>query len=200
MPIQIGGKVNVNAPRDLVWEKIFDVEILKNVIGHVPGIVLQQMEQVDDVTYVMSAVVGVAAVRGKYDAKITVLERTAPSYVKFRGEGKGGGNVTTGEVALNLNAVEQITEMEYSGDGNLTGPLANFGQRLVDTVGKQFIDQGAILLAHEIEHSVAPAAEAHAHVEAPAPYGRMFQAFVLFIVMVAIIVTFIVLAVQSWTP
>lgn len=195
MPIQIGGKVNINAPRDQVWEMIFEVETMKNVIGRVPGITLERLEQTDELTYELTAVVGVAAVKGKYDGKISVLEKTPPSYVKIRGEGKGGGNWTSGEVLLNLAVLDNATEMAYSGQGNLNGPLASLGQRLVDTVGKQFIDQGAKVLAQEIEHRVTPAAEVH--VEPPAPYGFAFQAFVFFMVMAAIVATVVALALQT---
>lgn len=195
MPIQIGGKVNINAPRDKVYDMIFDVEIMKNVIGRVPGITLERMEQIDDVTYELTAVVGVAAIKGKYDGKISVLERTPPSYVKIKGEGKGGGNWTSGEVVLRLNEAERATEMLYSGQGNLNGPLASLGQRLVDTVGKQFIDQGAQVLAQEIEQRVSPAAEMH--VEPPAPYGRGFQTVVFILVFGAIIATVVALALQT---
>lgn len=198
MPIQIGGKVNINAPRDQVWDMIFDVETMKGVIGRIPGITLERLEQVDDVTYEMTATVGVAAVKGKYDGKILVVERTPPSYVKIKGEGKGGGNWTSGEVALNLIAMENATEMAYSGQGNLNGPLASLGQRLVDTVGRQFIDQGAQVLAQEIEHRVAPAEVVH--VEAPAPYGFVFQAIVLLAVMAAIIATVVLLTLQAVSP
>lgn len=195
MPIQIGGKVNVNATRDQVWEMIFDVETMKNVIGRVPGITLEHLEQTDDVTYELTAVVGVAAIKGKYDGKITVLEKTPPSYVKIKGEGKGGGNWTSGEVVLRLSEAEHVTEMAYSGQGNLNGPLASLGQRLVDTVGKQFIDQGAQVMAQEIEQRVTPAAERH--VEPPAPYGIAFQAFVFIVVIVAVVTTVVVLALQT---
>jgi hypothetical protein len=198
MPIQIGGKVNINAPRDQVWDMIFDVETMKNVIGRVPGITLERMEQTDDVTYELTAIVGVAAIKGKYDGKISVLEKTPPSYVKIKGEGKGGGNWTSGEVVLRLNEADQATEMAYSGQGNLNGPLASLGQRLVDTVGKQFIDQGAQVLAQEIEQRVTPAAEVH--VEPPAPYGWGFQAFIFVVVMGAIIATVVVLALQTSPP
>jgi carbon monoxide dehydrogenase subunit G len=195
MPIQIGGKVNINAPREQVWEMIFDVETMKNVIGRIPGITLERLEQVDELTYELTAVVGVAAVKGKYDGKISVLEKTVPSYVKIKGEGKGGGNWTSGEVALNLVALESMTEMAYNGQGNLNGPLASLGQRLVDTVGKQFIDQGAKVLAQEIEQRIVPAVPVP--VAPPPPYGFVFQALYLSVVMGAVIAIVVALALQS---
>lgn len=199
MPINIGGKVNVNAPRDQVWESIFDVETLKNVIGRVPGISLERLEQTDELHYEMTATVGVAAIKGKYDGKISVLEKTPPSHVKIKGEGKGGGNFTSGDVTLDLLEGENgMTEMAYKGVGNLNGPLASLGQRLVDTVGRQFIDQGAKIFASEIESRVAAVPGVPVHVEPAAPYGFMFQAGVMFVVFAAIVALIVILAVQSW--
>lgn len=190
MPINIGGKVNVNAPRDEVWRNIFDVKVLKDVIGRVPGITLERLEQTDELTYELTAIVGVAAIKGKYDGKISVLEKVPPSHVRIKGEGKGGGNFTSGEVFLDLTEGEGFTEMAYKGVGNLNGPLASLGQRLVDTVGRQFIDQGAKIFAAEIEsHAVVvPVPGEPVHVEPPAPYGFMMQVFVFLIVIVVIVV------------
>lgn len=151
MPIRIGGTVNVAAPRDEVWDTLFDLNAMREIVGRVPGITLERLEQTDDLIYEATAVIGVAAVKGKYDGKITILERRPPEYVRVKGEGKGGGNWTSGEVALTLNQVEDATQMAYSGLGNLNGPLAGLGQRLVDTVGRQFIDQGAKIFASQIE-------------------------------------------------
>ncbi|MCL4393736.1 MAG: SRPBCC domain-containing protein, partial [Chloroflexi bacterium] len=76
------------------------------------------------------------------------------------GEGKGGGNWTSGEISLTLAEQEGKTLMTYAGQGNLGGPLASVGQRLVDTVGRQLIDQGTKVLAEEIaaRHRASPGA------------------------------------------
>lgn len=197
MPINIGGKVNVNAPRDQVWESIFDVETMKGVIGRVPGITLERLEQTDEMHYELTAVVGVAAIKGKYDGKITVVEKIPPTHVKIKGEGKGGGNFTSGDVVLDLLEVENgVTEMAYKGIGNLNGPLASLGQRLVDTVGRSFIDQGAKIFAGEIESRVAPVPVQVVPVETP-PYGFVFQAFVLFVVIATIVAVVVILTMQA---
>lgn len=150
VPIQAAGKVNIAAPPEQVWDLLFDVETMKGIVGRIPGIVVERLEQVDENVYETNALVTVAVIRGKYDGTITVLEKRAPHYVRVKGEGQGGGNQTSGEVSLTLAPHPEGTEMVYAGLGYLSGPLANLGQRLVDTVGRQFIDQGAKLLAVEI--------------------------------------------------
>lgn len=194
-PVQLGGEVNVQAPLERVWEMIFDVETMRRVVGRVPGITLTRLDQTDDVTYELTCVVGVAAVRGKYDGKITVLDKIPPSHVRINGEGHGGGNRTVGEVLVDLREEDGHTVMAYSGQGSLTGPLAGFGQRLVDTVGRQFIDQGARVFAQEIEQGMVPAMEEHE--EAPSPYGRVFQAVVIFILLATIAAIVIIRTAQA---
>lgn len=200
MPINIGGKVDVHATREQVWSSIFDVETMKSVIGRVPGITLERLDQVDELNYELTAIVGVAAIKGKYDGKITVLDKTPPSHVRIKGEGKGGGNFTSGEVVLDLLDGDGVTEMAYNGVGNLNGPLASLGQRLVDTVGKSFIDQGAKIFAEEIESRTALVPAEPVHVKPPA-YGVSFQIVFLVLVMAAVIALVVSLIGPSWpTP
>jgi hypothetical protein len=99
---------------------------------------------------------------------------------------------------LDLTEQEDGTEMAYKGIGNLNGPLASLGQRLVDTVGRQFIDQGANIFAREIESRVAVVTGEPVHVEPPAPYGTVFQTLILFVVLAAIAILVGLLVVQSW--
>jgi uncharacterized protein len=151
MPLKIEGNVVVDAPRETVWDALFDVQVMKDMANKIPGISVERIEQISETEYDATATIGVAMVKGKYDGKITILERRPVEYVKIRGEGKGGGNWTKGEVEVTLSPQEGRTLMNYLGTGNISGQLASVGQRLVDTVGRQFVEQGAKIFAEEIE-------------------------------------------------
>lgn len=140
----------VDAPREEVWNSLFDVQAMKEMANKIPGISVERIEQVSESEYDATATIGVAMIKGKYDGKITILERRPFDYVKIRGEGKGGGNWTKGEVEVTLVQQDSQTLMNYIGTGNLSGQLASVGQRLVDTVGRQFADQGAKAFAEDI--------------------------------------------------
>lgn len=150
MALKIEGNVLVDAPCQVVWDSLFDVQVLQDMANKIPGISLERIEQVSETEYDVTATIGVAMVKGKYDGKITILERRPIEYVKIRGDGKGGGNWTKGEAELTLTPQDGKTLMNYLGSGNISGPLAGVGQRLVDTVGRQFVDQGAKVFAEEI--------------------------------------------------
>jgi hypothetical protein len=89
-------------------------------------------------------------VKGTYNGKITILEQRPSEYIRLRGDGKGGGNWTSGEAELTLVQQDGQTVMNYLGQGNISGQLASVGQRLVDTVGRQIVDQGVQFFAEEI--------------------------------------------------
>ena len=161
MAIKIDGKVSIDAPREEVWNSLLDLEILKKTAAHVPGVSVERLDQIDEMHYEGTATIGVAAVKGKYDGKITILDKRPLEFMRLKGEGKGGGNWTSGEISMTLADQEGKTLMSFEGQGNLSGPLASVGQRLVDTVGRQMIDQGTKILAKEI------AERYHAKTDAP---------------------------------
>ncbi len=150
MPLKIQGSVVVDAPREDVYTLLLDPELMKQVINKIPGISVEKLEQVSEDQFDGVATIGVAMVKGTYTGKILILDRRPGEYVKMRGEGKGGGNWTSGEAELTLVQQDNQTVMNYLGQGNVSGQLASVGQRLVDTVGRQFIDQGAKVFAEEI--------------------------------------------------
>ncbi len=150
MPLRIQGSVVVDAPREDVYRLLLDPELMKQVINKIPGISVERLEKVSDSEFNGTATIGVAMVKGTYDGKIRILEQRPGEYVKLRGDGKGGGNWTSGEAELTLVQQDGQTVMNYLGQGNISGQLASVGQRLMDTVGRQFIDQGAQAFADEI--------------------------------------------------
>lgn len=150
MPIKLAGSVVVDASREQVWSLFFDADVMKEIANKVPGIKVEKLTRVSEDRYEGSAVIGVAMVKGRYDIVVNVVEKRPPEYVKIKGEGKGGGNIASGEMALTLTSRENHTMVEYAGQGNVGGALASVGQRLIDTVGKQFIAGGTKALAEEL--------------------------------------------------
>lgn len=142
MALKMQGSVLVDASREEVWDKLFDTEFLKTVLNKIPGITVESLTQVSPDRYEGTVTMGVAMVKGKYDGAITVLEKRPLEYVKFHGEGKSTGDWTSGDMALTLTDQDGKTMMAYDGGGNVSGRLASVGQRLIDTVGKHFIQHG----------------------------------------------------------
>jgi hypothetical protein len=150
MALRIQGSVIVDAPREQVWVLLFDVEVMKQMANKIPGINVERLTQVSEDKYEGAATIGVAMVKGRYDAAITVIEKRAPEFVRFRGDGKSGANWSSGEMVLTLAEQDGKTVMTYDGTGNVGGTLATVGQRLIDSVGKHFVAHGTRALAQEL--------------------------------------------------
>ena len=150
MAIKMQGSALVDASRAQVWKYLFEVDVLKDIANKIPGIHVERLVQVSDDKYEGTATIGVAMVKGKYDGTISVVEKRELEYVKFHGEGKGGGNWTSGDAALTLGDQDGKTLMQYEGVGNVSGPLASLGQRLIDTVGKKFVADGVKAFGDEL--------------------------------------------------
>ncbi len=150
MPLQIQGSINIDAPRERVYPRLFEPELWRKLIGQIPGVSLERFERVNETEYHATALLSASMVTGRYDGKINVLESKPCESARLKIEGLGGGNQMHGEVMITLRPVAGRTMLDYQGQGNLTGPLAPVGQTLVDTVARQFIEQGAQALAHEL--------------------------------------------------
>ncbi|MBI5653834.1 MAG: carbon monoxide dehydrogenase subunit G [Chloroflexi bacterium] len=150
MALKIQGNILVDAPRDRVWKLLFDPQVLIAMANKIPGVEVERLAQIADDQYDGAATIGVAMIKGKYQGTITVLEKHAPEFVKFRGDGKSGGNWASGDMALTLAEQDGKTQMQYEGTGNVGGMLASVGQRLIDSVGKHLIEHGTRALAEEL--------------------------------------------------
>ncbi|MBI5653805.1 MAG: carbon monoxide dehydrogenase subunit G [Chloroflexi bacterium] len=156
MPLKLEGNFVVDAPRDQVWNFLFEVETLEALLNKIPGITVERLAQISEDRYEGAATIGVAMVKGKYIATITVVEKRAPESVKFRGDGKSGANWASGEMSLTLAEQNGKTSLTYTGIGNVGGMLASVGQRLIDTVGKHFVAHGTKAFAEELAKRSQP--------------------------------------------
>ncbi len=148
--MKMTGKIVLDAPREEVWNILVNPDSLKNLLNKIPGINVEKLVQISEDKYEATATIGVAMVKGKYDGALTVVERRVPEYLKFHGEGNGGGNWTSGDMGLALTPQDGKTLLTYDGTGNVSGPLASVGQRLIDMVGKQIVANGTKALAEEL--------------------------------------------------
>jgi uncharacterized protein len=162
MALKMQGSLVVDSPREQVWDKLFDIQFLQSVLNKIPGIKAENLTQVTPDRYEGTVSMGVAMVKGKYTGAITVLEKRPLEFVKFHGEGNGRGDWTSGDMALTLIDQNGKTLMTYEGTGNVSGKLASVGQRLIDTVGKHFIQYGTKAFAAALaapSNVTAPAGE-----------------------------------------
>lgn len=144
--INITGSQTLDAHRERIWPLIFNPNTL---LSMVPG--CERLEQIAPDEYRGQISIRVAAVRGKYDTCVKVVEYDPPEYCRFEGEVSGSTGTMTGEATFRLKEVGQKTVIEYAGKAMITGALARISPRLIEGVAQTFISQGLAKLNEQLQ-------------------------------------------------
>ncbi len=137
------------ASRDRVWAAFNDPAVLARVT---PG--LQKLEAVGPDEYRATLAVGVAAVKGTYQGKLTIADKRPPeSYtLKIEGNGRGGFVKGIGHVTLAESDGETLATIQA--DAQVGGLIAAVGQRLIESAARMMMTQ--FLAALDAELARAP--------------------------------------------
>jgi uncharacterized protein len=116
MAMTMNGEVQLAAPREAVWTKLNDPEVLKACI---PG--CEELERTEDNGFRAVAKMKVGPVSARFKGKVTLSDLDPPNGYKISGEGEGG-------VAGFAKA-------------QIGGKLAQLGQRLINGSAKKLADE-----------------------------------------------------------
>lgn len=128
-----------DAPRETVWTLLLDPDVLAQCL---PG--CESFQAAGDDIYRATLNVGVAAVSGRYEGTVRIVDRQAPSRYRLTVDGKGRGGFVKGEAEVSLaagEAGERQTLVTVEGQAQVGGTVARVGQRLLGSVSKMMMDR-----------------------------------------------------------
>jgi len=135
--MKIEGSYDVSAPREKVWEAFLDPERLRQAI---PG--CEKLEKIGEDEYKATLKVGVAAVKGTFEGKVRLFDKTPPQSYRMAVEGSGGPGFLRGEAVMTLSdGADGGTTIAYTADVQVGGLIAGVGQRMLGGVSKMMADQ-----------------------------------------------------------
>ena len=136
MAMTMTGEVQLAAPRQTVWEKLNDPEVLKATI---PG--CESLEKTSDTSFQAVAVTKIGPVKAKWKGKVNLTDLDPPNGYKIVGEGEGGvAGFAKGSADVRLSDKDGGTLLTYSVEAQIGGKLAQLGQRLVNGAAKKLAD------------------------------------------------------------
>src|ERR1041384_5134436 len=139
MAMTMTGEVQLAAPRQTVWEKLNDPEVLKATI---PG--CESLEKTSDTSFQAVAVTKIGPVKAKWKGKGNLPDLDPPNGYKIVGEGEGGvAGFAKGSADVRLSDKDGGTLLTYNVDAQIGGKLAQLGQRLIHGAAKK--NAGAVL-------------------------------------------------------
>ena len=130
------GTQHIEAPRDVVWAALNDVEVLRQSI---PG--CQSIEKVSDTEMNAKVTLKVGPVKATFTGKVTLSDLDPPNGYTITGEGSGGAaGFAKGSAVIRLVEDAGATNLNYEVKAQIGGKLAQLGQRLVQGTAKKLAD------------------------------------------------------------
>jgi 2-furoyl-CoA dehydrogenase large subunit len=131
------GEVMISAPVAEVWRRLIDPDELAAIV---PG--CRRLTQEGPDRYRAQVVIGVAGIRGSYDAKIEMRDKREGQSVRLVGEASGalGFGSGSGLVTLAPDA-DGRTRLTYRYEADVGGKVAAVGQRMLGSVTRLLIAQ-----------------------------------------------------------
>lgn len=155
--MELSGRYRIAADRETVWRSLNDPEILARAV---PGCEAFDERVGEDGARAFAATVKmkVGPVSATFKGEVALENVSAPESYRLRGEGKGGvAGFGKGFADVRLTELDggAATQLDYAGEAQVGGKLAQIGSRLIGgTVKKlagQFFEKFAAELGAEAE-------------------------------------------------
>jgi 2-furoyl-CoA dehydrogenase large subunit len=143
------GEVALSAPVEEVWRRLLDPRELAAII---PG--CRGLTQDGPDSYSAQVVIGIAGVRGTYQAQIELRDKREKSSLRLVGKASGALGFGSGSGFVNLRReAGGRTRLEYRYEADIGGKVAAVGQRMLGSVMRYLIAQ----FFHSLERRIRPA-------------------------------------------
>lgn len=137
MAMTMTGEIQLAAPKEVVWEKLNDPDVLKACIRG-----CEELEKTDDQGFRAVAKMKVGPVSARFRGKVILSDLDPPNGYKISGEGEGGvAGFAKGSAKVDLRESDGGTLLGYRVDAQIGGKLAQLGQRLINGTAKKLADE-----------------------------------------------------------
>ena len=134
--MHIQNSYTFDAPPKAVWDLLVDIDA---VAACLPG--CESMEPISENKYRAVLTMGIAAITGRYEGTIEMIDLEPPRSYRLIVEGRGKAGFINGTGAITLTAHEGGTQATIDGTVQVGGTIARVGQRLLGGVSKMMMDR-----------------------------------------------------------
>lgn len=149
--MKIEGTHALSAPRPRVFAALIDPAVLQKCI---PG--CEQLAKTEENKYNAKLSAGVGPIKGVFKATVSLENVKAPEHYKLVVEGQGQPGFVKGFGELNLTETKEGTSIQYTGEVNVGGLLANVGQRMIQSAASMLAGKFFASLESEAKAYVIP--------------------------------------------
>ncbi len=143
--MEVQGQVTVPAGKADVWKALNDPGVLQKAT---PG--CEQMTETEPDVYKADITLGIAAVRGHYEAEIRLLEKEEPNRYRLQMKANSPAGFIEGDAVVELTDEPGGTAINYNGTAKVGGLVAGVGQRILSGIAKMIVKDFFKKLAQEV--------------------------------------------------
>jgi len=163
----MAGERRIPAPRDLVWQALNDLVVLKAAI---PG--CESLEKLSDTAMKATVAVRIGPISARFTGKMSIADSDPPNFYRLSGEGQGGvAGFAKGSAEVRLTADGAATLLAYDVRMQVGGKMAQLGARLIDASARQMADAFFIRFAELVAPPLAEQPVAAAPAVPAKPHG-----------------------------
>lgn len=144
--MDVKGEVLVEAKQDTVWKALNDQAVLK---AATPG--CKSLEEEEPDHYKADITLGIAAVRGQYEADIKILDKDEPNQYRLIMNADSSAGFVEGDAVVQLEYEEGKTKIKYEGTAKVGGLIAGVGQRILSGIAKMIVKDFFKKIAKEVQ-------------------------------------------------
>ena len=147
--MKLEGTHELEATRERVYQTLVNPEVLQRCI---PG--CERLERTGENSFSATIRAGVGSVKGVFEGKVRLEDLREPEHFRMVVEGKGSPGFLKGSGDLDLEQVDKVTRVNYSGDIQIGGTIASVGQRMIQGTAKMMAAQFFTCLGAEAKTEV----------------------------------------------
>ena len=136
MPVRVTGKYHLPAPRERVFAALVDPDVLQRCIEGAERLVRTAEDQYD-----VHLRLGIGAIKGAYVGTARLSDKQPPERFTLHVEGKGAPGFVRGSALIQLKEATAGTEATCDAEGQVGGPIAAVGSRLIEAAGRTLMDR-----------------------------------------------------------
>ena len=144
--MNVSGTKELAAPRETVWSVISEPAEMAKLM---PGV--ESFEIVDDNHWTAKVKVPLGLGSLAMTMNFEQLEERAPEFASMRAKGTGVGALMDMTTSFTLSEVGEGTSMAWEADVKIAGPVGSMGQRVLQPIVNQQVQQVLAALEKRVE-------------------------------------------------
>jgi carbon monoxide dehydrogenase subunit G len=135
--MELADEIVNSATLDTVYASLNDIEILKKCI---PG--CQELVAKSETELVAIVVLKIGPIKANFNGTVVLDQRHAPQFFSLSGQGDGGvAGFARGGADVELVKADANTVLKYTAKAEISGKIAQLGNRLITSTAKKLSKQ-----------------------------------------------------------